>query len=293
MVRAALGAYIVAIALAACAAAESPARVAVRTADGRELGGVVDARTNDAELWIRSEQGPVVMATGVAWDAVTSAVVDGQTVDAATLQERSSGLATEGSPSFLGPAGSALISNRSGPGFVRRARVRNLQIVDACLANLDRDVEPDGLTVTIAAIGDDGRPMAVRGSLTARLFGENRPNDAAVVAFPELDHWTQPVTTRDFVDGLATYELRFRGTAPEWQWDLLPDAVLDVTVGAFGQGNYAASAPVVVRQFNPLRDHQQLRYGSRFMPNELRGREPASSPVTTEGLWIPSDLNVR
>lgn len=293
MVRAALGTFIVAIVSAACVAAESSGRVAVRTADGRDLGGVVDARTNDAELWIRNEQGPVVMATGVSWDAVTSAALDGQIIDAAILRERSAGLATEGPALFFEPAGSAPSGKLSGPGLVRRVRVRSLQIVDACLANFDRDVEPDGLTVTIAAIGDDGCPTAVRGSLTARLFGEKRPNDAAVVAFPELDHWTQPVTTRDFVDGVATYELRFRGTAPEWQWDLLPDAVLDVTVGAFGQGNYAASAPVVVRQFNPLRDHQQLRYGSRFMPNELRGREPSSSPTAIDGLWLPSYLNVR
>jgi hypothetical protein len=293
MVRAALGVFIVAIATGAGAAAEEAARVAVQTIDGRELSGVVDARTTDSELWIRSEQGAIVMASGVAWDAVASAAVDGQTVDASTLRERSAGLATEDAPPFIAPGGHKRISKPLGPGFVPRVRIRSLQIVDACLVNLDRDVEPDGLSVTLAAIDDEGRPAVVRGSLTARLFGEKRPNDAAVVAFPELDHWTQPVALRDFVDGMATYELRFRGTAPEWQYDLLPDAVLDVTLGAFGQGNYAASMPVLVRQFNPLRDHKQLRYGSRFLPNELRGREPSSSPTTTDGLWLPSYFNDR
>ena len=149
---------------------------------------------------------------------------------------------------------------------MRAPRVRNIEVLDACLVNFDRDVEPDGLAITIAAIGDDGLPVAVRGSLEARLFGERRPNDARVVAFPELDRWTQPVKADDFVDGVVTFNLPFRRTAPEWQFDLLPDAVVEVRLGVFGDGNFAASAPVVIRQFNPLRDNRQQHLKSRFMP---------------------------
>jgi hypothetical protein len=164
--------------------------------------------------------------------------------------------------------------------------LRSVEILDACLINLDRDVEPDGLRIAIAAIDADGRPVVVRGSLTARLFGERRPNDAPVVDFPELDRWSQRVVPADFVDGIAAYELRFRRTAPEWQFDLLPDAVLEVRLGAFGHGNYAAAAPVVIRPFNPIRDDRQQRLGSRFFPREIHGRPPASTPATRDGLWL-------
>ena len=195
------------------------------------------------------------MATAVAWDAVASAAIDGQTdrrLDSCGSERREFG-DSERRPVVHGACRHCTKRQAAARlGFAPRVRVRSLQIVDACLVNLDRDVEPDGISRSrMAAIGDDGRPTAVRGSLTARLFGEQRPNDVAIVAFPELDHWTQPVRPADFVDGVATYELRFRGTAPEWQYDLLPDAVLDVTLGAFGQGNYAASTPVVSSAVQP------------------------------------------
>jgi hypothetical protein len=275
-----------ALALALAPLARGGEAISVRLEDGRILTGLVDARTDAHDLWLRREQGAVVMASNVAWDEVASGIVNQRTIEANELRDMAGDLATTGTPLF---SQRTELAGGEKPHTAPRTvpvRLRSLEIVDACLVNLDRDVEPDGLSVAIAAIGEDGRPMAVRGSLAARLFGESRPNDAPVVAFPELDRWTQPVSSHDFVDGVATYELRFRGIAPERQFHLLPDAVLELRLGAFGQGNYSASAPVVLRLFNPLRDHRQLRYGSRFLPQELQGRPPASSPAGQDGLWI-------
>jgi hypothetical protein len=140
--------------------------------------------------------------------------------------------------------------------------------------NLDRDVEPDGIEVTIVAVGYDGLPVAVRGSLRAELHGERRNVGDPSPRFDELGRWTQRVQSEDFVDGAATYCLPFRAVSPEWEFDVLPDAVITVQLGATGHGNFSASAPVAVRLFNPLRDDLQQWEGTRFLPNEVRGREP-------------------
>ncbi len=265
----------------------APGHIEVQTIDGRVLGGMLDARTDGATLWLRREQDAIVLTTSVGWNDVATATVDGATLSADQLRERRGELASEGAPlpAIVRPI-DMLVGEPPEAPPLQRVRVRNLEVLDACLVNLDRDVEPDGLQVTIAAIGDDRRPVAVRGSLAARLFGERQPNDKPIDAFSELDRWTQPVKLGDFVDGVATYELRFRGTAPEWQFDLLPDAVLDVRLGAFGHGNYAASVPVVIRPFNPLRDNLQQRHDTRFLPRELHGRFPSSTPKTRDGRWI-------
>jgi hypothetical protein len=160
-----------------------------------------------------------------------------------------------------------------------------LEIVSAELVNLDRDVEPDGIEVSIAAVGERGLPLAVRGSFRATLVGERRPATSGEVQFGELGRWTQRVRPEDFVDGVATYDLRFRATAPEWEFDVAPDAILTVELGAAGHGHYAASAPVALRQFNPLRDQMQLYRDSRFAPAELHGPPPLGHFGPQHGRW--------
>jgi hypothetical protein len=261
--------------------------LALATLDGRLLRGAIDARTDADRLWVRREEGGVVLASSVAWDEIATATLSGAEIEVDALRERRGELASVGPQNLYAEVRMPL------SGEPRRrvrgggtATVRSVEIVDACVVNLDHDVEPDGLAVTIAAVGDGGYRVAVRGSLTARLIGERRPALEAVVDFSELDRWSQPVAPEDFVDGFATYELRFRRAAPEWQFDLLPDALLEVRLGAFGQGNYATAAPVVIRPFNPWRDNRQLWDGKRFAPREWHGRRPQSLRVDREGLWL-------
>ena len=174
-------------------------------------------------------------------------------------------------------------------------RVRNLNVVSACLVNLDRDVAPDGIEVSIVAVGDDGAPVAVRGSLRAELFGESGAlSRERQPEFGVLDRWSERVRAEDFVDGVATYCLPFRRAAPEWQFDLLPDAVLTVQLGATGHGNFSATAPVVLREFNPLRDDLQQHRGTRFLPNEVQGWRP-QDPFGAElgALAVVGAVNAR
>jgi hypothetical protein len=260
--------------------------VQVMTMRGRTLAGEVDARTDDNRLWLRQQRGEAVLTSSVSWADIAAAKLGDNAVDADYLRQQRRELMT--SASRWSAAIEPVVAGEVAPSSLgRRTRhVRSLEIVSACLANFDRDVEPDGLTVSIAALDHDGAPMAVRGNLTARLYGELRPGSVRDVTFGTLDEWTQRVTAVDFASGVATYEFKFRRTAPEWQFDLLPDTLVEVSLLAFGEGLFSASEPVVIRAFNPLRDNQQLLLKSRFLPREHHGPPPSSMPMNRDGLWL-------
>ncbi len=256
-------------------AEEAPAPVVViETTSGQTLRGVVDDRSDERALWVRQEEGNVALSTPIAWKDLVEASVDGNELGVSDLRERLDALATAGPQ--LGELEFAKTQAAATGALLapRTPRVRNLEIVGAGLVNLDRDVEPDGIAVTIVAVGFDGLPVAVRGSFRAELHGERRSVGDPAPRLEELGRWTQRVQSEDFVDGAATYCLPLRRVAPEWEFDVLPDAVITVQLGATGHGNFSASAPVVLRQFNPLRDDLQQWERTRFVPNEVRGREP-------------------
>jgi hypothetical protein len=269
--------------------------IGVETADGRALRGVVDARTDESTLWLRQEEDGIVLSVPVSWKTILSAAVGDEAMGVEELRRRRGELASEG-PRWLIPEVEtpAVAGSAKPPAVVQagywgavggRVRVRNLDVVSACLMNLDRDVAPDGIEVSIVAVGD-GAPVAVRGSLRAELFGESgAAGRERQPEFGVLDRWSERVRAEDFVDGVATYCLPFRRAAPEWQFDLLPDAVITVQLGATGHGNFSATAPVVLREFNPLRDDLQQHRGTRFLPNEVEGWRPQDPFGAEPGRW--------
>jgi hypothetical protein len=268
--------------------------VEIQTNDDRVLRGVVDDRTDGDSLWLRQEVDGIVMAAAIPWSDMAGTMLDGNEVSVAELKERAAQLASRGP--YLILAETELPSSGVGnltsgnvvamAGLARAPRVRCVEITSLGLVNLDRDAEPDGLEICITAIGDDGLPIAVRGNLRATLSGERRRAETAGVEFSELGRWTQRVRSEDFVDGTATYQLPFRTVAPEWEFDLLPDAVLSITLGASGHGNFQAAAPLVMRPFNPLRDNLQQERGTRFLPHEAPGRPPLNGFGPEHGLWL-------
>ncbi len=150
-------------------------------------------------------------------------------------------------------------------------RITNLEI-EAVLVNLDRDVEPDGYELVISAIDEHGHEVPVKGSLYVRLMGERNEHHTGRIRFEVFETWTQPVAPHHFKDGLAMYVLPFRAFNPEFDDELRPDAQLNVRLGVFGEGNFAATTPVPLWQFSPFRDRLQMFEGSRFFRDELSGR---------------------
>jgi len=249
---------------------EVRAAVTVQTVDGRELVGEVDARTSEERLWIRRETNRIVLTTSVPWNSIVAATMDGKPAEVSTLTKNWPQLKSSGPAGIwsLAEEGTSVLTKAISKSRPKAARIAALE-VEAVLVNLDRDVEPDGFELVIAAIDVHGRSVPVRGNISARLVGERDEQHSGRIRFEELQRWSQPVAREDFFDGVASYALRFRTVRPEFDWELIPYALLNVRLGVPGEGNFAASVPVKIRQFNPLRDQLQKYERSRFLRNEL------------------------
>ena len=254
------------------------AAVTVQTTDGRVLTGEVDEQTDDQLLWIRQEQESILLTTSIPWSALLSATDNGKTLPLDQLHELLGHQASSEPVGFLvkqvvyqAPLD---CQNHCLPIQPARhsaqtpiAQVRSLR-VEAFLVNLDRDIEPDGLELVIAALGEHGVPVPVKGSLYIRLWGEHIQSHGSLARYEDMEQWSQPVEPVDFKDGVASYALRFRTIRPELDVRLHSEALVNVRLGVFGQGNFSASVPVHIRAFNPFRDRLRLTRGSRFLPDE-------------------------
>ena len=247
------------------------AAVEVQTTDGRKLSGVVDARTDAQQLWLRLEEEGIILSTSVEWNMVGMATIDGREVTAEELRQQANQLASPQAKGFLVEYGPALksIQTQDLPDGV--GRITSLEI-EARLVNLDRTVEPDGFEIAIAAIDDLGQQVPVRGNLYIRLQGERNVHHSGRIRFEDLERWSQPVSPHDFEDGVAVYAVKFRDFAPEFDDELRPEAQLNVRLGVFGQGNYSATVPVLLWEFSPFRDRLQMFEGSRFFRDEVTRR---------------------
>jgi len=247
------------------------AAVEIHTADGRVLAGEVDSRTTADHLWVRQESDGIILATPVRWTSIASAFIDGEPTDVAQLSDRSGQLASETRFGFLVEYDPEQPTHQSVTLPVPPGRITSLEI-DAVLVNHDRDVEPDGYELVIAAVDVHGQSVPVKGNLYVRLMGERNVHHTGRIRFEDLQQWNQPVAPHDFIDGVAAYVLPFRALNPEFDDELRLDAQLNVRLGVFGEGNFAATVPVPLRQFSPYRDRLQMFQGSRFFRDELSGR---------------------
>ena len=266
------------------------AEVTVRTADGRELTGEVDDRTTVEHLWLRREAERIVLATPIQWSSIEAATMDGRAVEVSTLARSWPQLTSSGPVGLLSehfqwvvpPESSGVLpaEQRSIPHHPPPpARVVTLEI-DAFLVNLDRDVEPDGFSLAIAPIDAHGLSVPVRGNILVRLVGERELKRTGGVRFEQLQRWSEPVRLADFHDGVANYPLRFRTVRPEFDWELIPYALLNVRLGVYGQGNFEATVPVKIREFNPFRDQLQKYERSRFFRDELTDGRGSTAMAT-------------
>lgn len=267
------------------------AAVTVETTDGRVITGEVDAETDEQLLWVRQQDEQIMLTTSIEWSKIDAAHDGNSSLPTNGLRELLTKQATEEPFGFLveqatyeQPRECADCVSKLPATTKRRERsprVRSLE-VDAYLVNLDRDVEPDGLEVVIAALDEYGLPVRVNGSLYARLWGERIQPHGSLVQYEDVQRWTQRVRKADFSEeGIASYRLRFRTVNPEFDLGLHADALINVRLGVTGQGNYEASVPVQIRKFNPVRDRLQLTRGERFFPNELTERTRRQLPHRT------------
>lgn len=248
-----------------CAQAE----VTVTLDSGRSLWGEVDSRSDEEQLWLRRTEGNVILTTAIRWDSIGSASVGENIVDSEELVRVLRAQATEEPEAFLTEFETLQGSiHFEKPVMALSSRVVSIE-ADAVLSNLDRTVEADGLVLALSAVDDTGRFVPVRGSLTARLIVERNDFHSGQVTFEEFGRWTAPVSMPDFLEGVAEFTLRFRRLSPEFDWQLCTAALVNIRLSIYGEGNFEASVPVAIHQFNPIRDELRNQQGFRFFRNEL------------------------
>lgn len=270
------------------------ASVNVQTNDGRTLKGEIDSRTDSDHLWLRRKENQIVLTTSIRWSTIVSAAIDGQAIQPSALHQRAQEMATPDTKILLANylvAEPPIVNNSSCPSCPggRCSDVASIEI-QAFLVNRDRDVPPDGLELRVVAIDLHGVPVPVKGSLYARLWGERDSSEGSLIRFEDLQRWSKPVSQQDFVEGVASYFLPFRTVHPARDLGLRPEALVNVRLGVFGQGNFEASVPIAIRYFNPVRDRHQYFEGSRYLRDELteathHGR--ARPVVFDQTTWSP------
>ncbi len=257
-------------------------RISVTLKDGRTLEGVVDARSNGHDLWLRFTEPGIALSMPVSWASVQRAQRADQLLSVTQLRALAGQIKTElpeeffASESVLDSAAGEASGNKAGfssqqPGSgpsVDVGEVLSLQIF-AELANWDRDVEPDGFEVSVLPLDRDRNIVPVAGSVMMRLIGERQRRPDGQRLFSDLQRWSVRAQGRDFGPEGAIFQFPFQTIHPELDLELLPVAMLNVRLGAFHQGVFEASTPVPLRRFNPVRDRLQSRHGHRWFPNEL------------------------
>ena len=248
-------------------ASDAPAAQVVATlADGRVVAGEVDSRTDGEWLWLQRSEGRVWLSMPYEWSEVSDLQLNDQPIARDQLLLQLDQYAVE-EPTLavLGETDDLVLPLE--PLVAAPRRATSCSFV-AELANWDGDVEPDGYLVAVTVLDECGEPMAVRGTLSAKLVGERTDDRGFAVEAVELERWSDRVEKSQFDYGPAVFRLPFWQVRPEVDIDLCPGAILQVEVGAFGHGRMASSASVPLREFNPLRDTFQQQTGSRFFPGE-------------------------
>ncbi len=259
--------------------------VVLHLSDGSRRVGEINHRTDNRQLWLHATDGQTIVLSGIPWERIAGADLDGKIVDVEALR----GIADRQKL----PIPSVVISEPPLPPASQdqRAPVRSLDMV-VSLANWDRDAEVDGIRLRISPLDEQDRIVPVHGIVTARLItrrtqqyqrlitqqpfgfwtdgGSPREYDPGrwPVRYQELSRWTERVKIADFDDFGATLKLPYRKTDPERDLELGLEALVEVTLRAEGQNVYRATAPIELRAYNPFRDELELNRGQRFLPDE-------------------------
>jgi len=253
--------------------AQSPPTADVTLADGRVLQGQIDDATDDSHLWLRRTENRLVLATSYAWKSVERIDVEGRSYDKKGILANVQKWVAPWPEQFLREGYEDHLQPPVNQQAAQWVPSRPVSVAfEAVLANWDADVEPDGYEIAVTMLDDLGQPVPVRGTLSAKLVGERIDRRQQPVPNVELERWSERVDLADFSGGPAIYRLPFRRTHPEIELDIAPGAILQVEVGAFGQGRFAASTSVPVRPFSPVRDRLQQQTGSRFFRGERSQR---------------------
>jgi hypothetical protein len=266
----------------------------VHLADGRVLQGILDTRTDETFLWLRTVTDNFSLSSRFRWSDVLD--VDPSIPDLPGDEHRievdvSKGIdvvdqfepaadeeedAVDGKDDWMDWPTSRPGISEAGPWEAPLLfPVARALRIEAHLANWDDDVEPDGLRVLVSPVDGFGQVVPVFGSIDFKLIGEHRLSRGGEHvrrrdSFPLLGEWSRRVTLKTFRPNGVVYELPFRNFAPGRDVDIAFEALLTARLGIPGVGVLESSdSYVLLRPTNRFRDDLQLRTGRRYDRREF------------------------
>jgi hypothetical protein len=245
--------------------------------DGRQVTGLVDARTDSERLWVRREEINLEVASGFVWEVVADVRKDGQSLEPVEIQA----MAMKDKPTTLRFQKRAeSLSDHPSSVAVKMPRpktttepVKSL-VVRACLAQWDDDPQSDGIRVWVLPLDARGRLVPVDGQIDLSLVIQDRgPNritgSSRYHGYGELDRISHMVRREHFKEGPAAYDLPFANRHPDVDINLATHALLNARLGVPGYGVFEASdAQLSIREFSYFRDELQLHFPQRHLPLE-------------------------
>lgn len=256
---------------------------------GRQFTGIVDAKTDAQQLWLRSGDTSIGIQRPIQWARIVKAESDGKSIDQnamqalakldaplAPAQEQEIKLPFRGV--FVEPV--AQSDERNGADDILPS-VRSL-MADAFAANWDSDVESDGLVVQVHPLDRERNVVPVQGTLEVELFapqvrGSNDAPYARGLSNQLIGRWSRGVSFADFTQRGPTFELPFQAVHPEFDLRVVPYGMVHVRLSVPGEGVFDTTQDLVrIRPWSPLRDSLWSHEGRRFLHTERTGR-PASA----------------
>ena len=260
-------------------AGRAEGQVAVQLQSGRKFNAAIDARSNDARLWLRFGDGRLIVLRPIDWNHVASGTIDGRPLGHDEFKTAALRIAADARQAVATggngkpPLGAEETEVRVAPPAAAQYCPRLQAIhIDAYVANWDDDVEVDGLVVHLHTLAEDGGAANVRGTLMVEAFGESSGRGPDRPAVGEIDRWSQAVEPDDFGPNGAVYRLEFLRRHPEFDLDIGPFALVHAELTAPGHGTFEDSQSTVrVRPYSAFRDRLQQDSGQRFLSQERTG----------------------
>jgi hypothetical protein len=265
-------------AILACSHARGAEQVTVLLTDGRQVSGFLDPTSTNQLLRLKRSFADVEIVSSFPRDLVHS------TYRSETLPLAVDGRNSSRNPGPPPPDAGNLAHQAEAGGFVPLSQhprspgtVKTL-VVEAHLAQWDRDAQPDGLRVMVWPLSERGDVVPVHGQLELTLFVEQEGRGAVIgsqpqPAFKELDRANYLVSPERFAAGPAIFTLPFQRQHPDEKTAIANEALLYARLGIPGLGVFEASdAQVNLRECSRFRDQLQQFEHRRYLPIEAGPR---------------------
>lgn len=245
--------YLLLLAMARLSQAQE---VQVQLNSGRQLSGLVDERSDDAILWLRTERKASYLRRPIAWSQIAS------------VQQNDQPLGKEAVLALTSPALPDQ-PRRSAPGATVPAvglREQRLLVepprwlsVHAEIGNWDRDAAADGLLLWLFPHGAQGEIIPVAGQVEIECWGLERRHGKPGGELTLVERWSRPIAPVDFLGSGALLKLPYGSVNPIEQLAFNPQGLVRVRLSIPGYDTLEAQLDGIrLRPATPVQDWQRV-----------------------------------